>query len=153
VVYCVLHWLDGGASQVFSFLGQEASLIGPSPKISKTMETPQNLMILFWNILKFFSFGPSIQGTIFAKAYGIKVRCYWEHTGEHVGRMDQHNWTYRELIENLMEHIGNKRKMKNYSNTHILKKKLKPLECMMHLLINACDIYFKYVGHFFFTLN
>ncbi len=45
--------------------------------------------------------------TIFAKAYGIKVKCYWEHTREHVGRMDQHNWTYRELIENLMEQSGN----------------------------------------------
>jgi hypothetical protein len=31
----------------FLFFWQEAGLIGPSPKTSKTMGTPQNLMILF----------------------------------------------------------------------------------------------------------
>jgi hypothetical protein len=35
-----------GCIPSFFFFWQEASLIGPSPKTSKTMETPQNLMIL-----------------------------------------------------------------------------------------------------------
>jgi hypothetical protein len=35
--FALIRW---GASQVFSFFGQEASLIGPSPKTSKTIETP-----------------------------------------------------------------------------------------------------------------
>jgi len=47
--------------------------------------------------------------TTCAKAYGIKVRCYGEHVGEHIENM----W---EPIENLKgtywEHIGNQGKMK-----------------------------------------
>jgi hypothetical protein len=93
--------------------------------------------------------------TIFAEAYGIKMRCYWEHTGDHVGSMDQHNWTYCELIENLMgtkwEHIGNKRKMKYSSSTpHPKKKSWSPWSASCTFSLVHVIFIFKYVGHFFF---
>jgi hypothetical protein len=30
--------------------------------------------------------------TTFAKAYGIKVRCYEEHVGEHIGNLMRTHW-------------------------------------------------------------
>jgi len=30
--------------------------------------------------------------TTFAKAYGIKVRCYGEHVGEHIGNLIRTHW-------------------------------------------------------------
>jgi hypothetical protein len=44
ILFCIKM---GVHPKFFLFFGQEAGLIGPSPKTSKTMETPQNLMILF----------------------------------------------------------------------------------------------------------
>jgi hypothetical protein len=29
--------------------------------------------------------------TTFAKAYGIKLRCYGEHVGEHIGNLKEHS--------------------------------------------------------------
>jgi hypothetical protein len=37
--------------------------------------------------------------TTFAKSYGIKVRCYGEHVGEHIGNLMGTHWV---LIGNLM---------------------------------------------------
>jgi hypothetical protein len=39
--------------------------------------------------------GPSCIGemtTTFAKAHGIKVRCYWKHVGEHIGNLMGTHW-------------------------------------------------------------
>jgi hypothetical protein len=44
------------------------------------------LMVLFlfaW----FVPFDPCEMRTTFAKAYGIKVRCYGEHVAEHIGNL------------------------------------------------------------------
>jgi hypothetical protein len=30
--------------------------------------------------------------TTFAKAYGIKLRCYGEHVGEHIGKLMANHW-------------------------------------------------------------
>jgi len=55
--------------------------------------------------------------TTFAKAYGIKVRCYWELFGEHVGNLGTLWGTCQELGNSLGnmsgtwelfgEHVGN----------------------------------------------
>jgi len=46
--------------------------------------------------------------TTFAKAYGIKVRCYEEHVGEHIGNLKGTHWEPGEY-----------------------GKKTSPLECML----------------------
>jgi hypothetical protein len=44
--------------------------------------------------------------TTFAKAYGIKVRWYGEHVGEHLGDLMGTHWELKK------EHIGNQGKLK-----------------------------------------
>ncbi len=92
--------------------------------------------------------------TIFAKAYGIKVRCYWEHTGQHVGAWINTTEPIVNSLKTWWEQSGNtlgtKGKWKIPPAPPILKEKLKPLECMMHLLISACDIYFHICWSLFF---
>jgi hypothetical protein len=65
--------------------------------------------------------------TTFAKAYGIQVRCYWEHFGEHIENLKHilifwwepiGNWS-----ETYWEHIGNQGKM---------EKKTFPLPHLAH---------------------
>jgi hypothetical protein len=68
--------------------------------------------------------------TTFAKAYGIKVRCYGEHVGEHLGEhLGDLMGTHWELKK---EHIGNQEKMKKeilppspQTHTHTHTQKLK----------------------------
>jgi hypothetical protein len=72
-----------GAYQVFYLI---FAIIGPSVKEKKT---PWRLPKIEGSILKYSvpSFWPSYiveQRTTFGKAYGIKVRCYWELFGEHI---------------------------------------------------------------------
>jgi hypothetical protein len=68
--------------------------------------------------------------TTFAKAYGIKVRCYGEHVGEHIGNLGNILRTHWELER---EHVGNKRKMKKSLPTptpptqNLKEKKIKAL--------------------------
>jgi len=43
-------------------------------------------------------------GQPFAKAYGIEVRCYGEHVGEHIGNLMRTHWG--NLEETYWEPIG-----------------------------------------------
>jgi hypothetical protein len=45
--------------------------------------------------------------TTFVKEYGIKVRCYGEHVGEHIENLRNILGTQWELKGNLWEHIRN----------------------------------------------
>jgi len=63
-------------------------LIGSVLKKNETMEAPQNRRLYFeeWSLFPW----PTYLGerkTTFAKAYGIKVRCYGEHVGERIGSL------------------------------------------------------------------
>jgi hypothetical protein len=60
--------------------------------------------------IKFRPPNPAIQANIpilaFAKAYGIKVRCYGEHVGEHIENLIRTHWELegtktRQLIHNV----------------------------------------------------
>jgi hypothetical protein len=80
-------------SSFFFFFWLWDNLIGPSlPK--KAMEAPQNRRLkIEGSILKYrvSPFMPTYMGerrTTFAKAYSIKVRCYWEFFGEHVKKLE-----------------------------------------------------------------
>jgi hypothetical protein len=77
--------------------------------------------------------------TTFAKAYGIKARCYGEHVGEHIGNLGNilgTHWvgTYWELGKNEL-----KRKIKS-----------RHFECMLSLPIGCMKfLCSKTVGHHF----
>jgi hypothetical protein len=82
--YCNLHYLDGGASnvQIFFLAMSQFDWLGPPPE-------NLNLCRLFRRQVSIFKHGVSSlwlsyiaeRRITFAKAYGIKVRCYWEHIG------------------------------------------------------------------------
>jgi len=87
----LIRW---GASHVlfFFFFLQQANLIGPSLKKNETnepMEAPKNRRLYF----EVQSSNPFSHRNIgerrkaFANAYGIKVRCCWEHVGEYIGNL------------------------------------------------------------------
>jgi hypothetical protein len=59
------HWIDQSLKKKWNFLSC------PKEKV------------LVWSI-EFLPFGPSERRIKFAKAYGIKVRCYWELFGKRV---------------------------------------------------------------------
>jgi predicted metalloprotease len=57
------------------------------------MDASQNRRFYFE--YRFSSFWPTYIGerrTTFAKAYGIKVRCYGEHVGEHIENLIGTHW-------------------------------------------------------------
>jgi hypothetical protein len=96
---CLLNFI-----YLFIFVFAASQFDWPSLKKIETMKLPK----VEGCILKYFVpplwhtyIGES--RTTFAKAYGIKVRCYGEHVGEH--------WELGKDIGNLMgthwEHIGN----------------------------------------------
>jgi hypothetical protein len=68
--------------------------------------------VLFWSIY-FLPFGPCIIGerrTTFAQAYGIKVRCYGEHVGEHIGNLMRIHWELEGKIVRTHWEPGNNEK-------------------------------------------
>jgi hypothetical protein len=69
------------------------------------MEVPKNKRL--YSILKYRvpPLRPTYIGerrTTFAKAYGIKVRCYGEHVGEHNGNLRNLMRSHRELERNIV---------------------------------------------------
>jgi hypothetical protein len=75
-------------SSIFSL--QQANLIGPSLRKKKKKKKILNLSNIEGYILKYVGppLWPSYIGErriTFAKAYGIKVRCYGEHVGDIFG--------------------------------------------------------------------
>jgi hypothetical protein len=68
-------------------------LIGPSLKKNESVEAPKIRRFYFEYRVSFL--WPKYIGerrTKFAKAYGIKVRCYGEHVGEHIGDLIGTHW-------------------------------------------------------------
>jgi hypothetical protein len=62
-------------------------------------------------------------GGFWAKTYGIKARCYWEHIGN-LGNILGTHWELKR------EHVGNKGKRKKKSSTphpKLTRKKIKAL--------------------------
>jgi hypothetical protein len=57
----------------------------PIIKKKKTTDTPQNRR--FYRIPSLLPTYMGQRRTTFAKAYGIKVRCYGDHVGEHNGNL------------------------------------------------------------------
>jgi len=72
------------------FWEQSANLIGPPLKKKETMETHQYKRF-YCEVLRGTLLTHQIIGerriTTSGKAYGIKVRCYGEHVGEHIGNL------------------------------------------------------------------
>jgi hypothetical protein len=44
--------------------------------------------------------------TTFAKAYGLKVRCYGEHVGEHIGKLMANHWELKGNIVRTYWELG-----------------------------------------------
>jgi hypothetical protein len=49
--------------------------------------------------------------TKFAKAYGIKLRCYGEHVGEHIGNLMRTHWELKGDIVGTNEEPGKNEKI------------------------------------------
>jgi hypothetical protein len=49
--------------------------------------------------------------TTFAKAYGIKVRCYGEHVGEHIGNLMRTHWELKRNIVGTNQDLGENEKI------------------------------------------
>jgi len=65
----------------------------PITQKNETVEAPQNRKFYFE--YKVFPLWPTYIGerrTTFAKTYGIKVRCYGEHVGEHIRNSIGTHW-------------------------------------------------------------
>jgi len=81
----------------FIYLLQQANLIGPSlitnkklwrfPKIKGFILKYRNPFLWFIYIVESM--------ITFAKAYGIKVRCYGKHVGEYIGNLMGTHWEPR----------------------------------------------------------
>ncbi len=95
-ILIILHYLSysplllftWSASQIQIFVSQWANSIGPSLKINKL----RRLLKVEGSIFNYRvpPLWPTYIGerrTKFAKSYGIKVRCYGEHVGEHIGNL------------------------------------------------------------------
>jgi hypothetical protein len=72
----------------------------PINSYKETLESPQNKRFCF----EFIPFGLAERRTTFAKAYGIKVRCYAEHVGN-LGIISRTHWALEPGT--YWEHIGN----------------------------------------------
>jgi hypothetical protein len=75
-------------SPTFFFSGQLVNLIDPSQKKVKFMEAPQNRR--FYGMMECLRLWPTyigVKGRTLGKTYGIKVRCYSEHLGGHIGNL------------------------------------------------------------------
>jgi len=70
--------------------------------------------------------------TTFAKAYGIKVRCYGEHLGEHIRKLMRTHWGLKRNIVGTQWEPG-KMKKKCFPSppSKLKRKKPRHLECML----------------------
>jgi hypothetical protein len=122
-IFCFILISLGGASQVQLFLFAMTQFDWSVAKKS-------------WNLGKFYgkmeccTLWPMYigeKGRTLGKTYGMKARCYWEHSwGTH--------WELREHTENLMrtwcKHVGNKGKMKKILSPSPTKLKRKIIKAL-----------------------
>jgi hypothetical protein len=93
------------------------------PIIQKNYGGSPKYEVLFWS-MGFFPFDSPIgeRWTTFAKAYGIKVRLYWEYVGEHIGNLRKilkTHWEFVNILKTWREHNEN---LGNVLGTHCHSK-------------------------------